>query len=244
MKNRRADVQSWEGKSLRVRVLYSRAGVAQHIWIENKNGAVLIDAGDGLIRDLISNDLDPARIRGVIFTHGHFDHMGGLHSLLGFLRMIGRKEPLPIMAPDGCAEVFSTVDNFKACYPDSIPFEIRPKEIRSRQAVRIAGMTIKAFAVVHCGSIEGLGILDPIPAVGYRISHGGEVIAISGDTGMCPSLEELVKGADLAILEATHRKSAEVSRETLEKVHLSEDLAREIGRLAKNLILVHRTKRE
>ncbi|UCB52742.1 MAG: ribonuclease Z [Candidatus Zixiibacteriota bacterium] len=240
MKNRRADVQSWEGKNLRARVLYSRAGVAQHTWIENENGAVLIDTGDGLIRDLISNDLDPGGIRGVIFTHGHFDHVGGLYSLLGFLRMIGRKEPLPIVAPDGCTEVFSLVKNFERCYPDTIPFEIFRKEIRSQQVIRIAGMTIKAYAVVHCGSIEGSEILDRIPAMGYRISHKGETIAVSGDTGFCPSLTKLAKGADLAIIEAGYKKSTGVDREVLERVHLSEDLAKKIGRLAKDFVLVHR----
>ena len=240
MKKRRTDVQSWEGKSLRALVLYSRAGVAQQIWIENKGGAVLIDAGDGLIRDLISNDLDPARIRGVIFTHGHFDHVGGLYSLLGFLRMIGRKETLPIVAPRGCTEVFFLADNFERCYPDTTPFEIRRREIRSRQVIRIANMSIRAYAVVHCGSIEGAGILGRIPAMGYRISHGGETIAVSGDTGFCPSLERLAKGADLAIIEASYKKSKGVDREILKKVHLSEDLAQEIGGLAKNFLLVHR----
>ena len=101
-------------------------------------------------------------------------------------------------------------------------------------------MSIRAYAVVHCGSIEGFGILDPIPAVGYRISHKGETIAVSGDTGLCPSLERLAKGADLAIIEASYKKSKGVDREILEKVHLSEDLAQEIGRLAKNFVLVHR----
>jgi ribonuclease Z len=221
-------------------VLYSTAGVAQQIWIGNENGALLIDAGDGLIRDLISNDLDPGRIRGVIFTHGHFDHVGGLYSLLGFLRMIGRKEPLPIIAPDGCTEVFSLVKNFERCYPGSIPFEIRRKEVRSQRVLRIAGMTIKAYAVVHCGSIEGSEILGRIPAMGYRISHKGETIAVSGDTGFCRSLKRLAKGADLAIIEASYKKSKGVDREVLERVHLSEDLAQEIGRLAKNFVLVHR----
>lgn len=101
-------------------------------------------------------------------------------------------------------------------------------------------MSIRAYAVVHCGSIEGFGILDPIPAVGYRISHKGETIAVSGDTGFCPSLERLAKGADLAIIEASYKKSKGVDREILEKVHLSEELAQEIGRLAKDFVLVHR----
>jgi len=101
-------------------------------------------------------------------------------------------------------------------------------------------MKIKAYTVFHCGSIKGSGILNPIPAMGFRISHKGETIAISGDTGICPSLKELVKGADLAILDATYQRSAEVSKESLEKLHLSEDLAKEIGKLAKDFILVHK----
>ncbi len=232
----------WRGKKIEARILYSRAGVAQHIWIEGEDGSVLVDAGDGLIRDLLTCKLDPKRIRGVIFTHGHFDHMGGLHSLLGFLRMIGRKEALPIHAPRGCTEVFSIARNFMNCYPDTIPFEISCKELQPGEVFKIAKMMIRVYPVVHCGSIEGAEILDPIPAVGYRISHKGETIAISGDTGFCTSLKELVKGADLAIIEATHQRSEGVDKDILERVHLSEDLAKKIGKLAKDYMLVHRGK--
>jgi ribonuclease BN (tRNA processing enzyme) len=244
MKHGGPSIQSWQGKSIRVNILYSSAGIAQHVWIESENGSILIDTGDGILRDLLSNKRDPNQIRGMIFTHGHFDHVGGLHSLLGFLRMIGRKELLPICAPKGCREVFSIVHNFIRYYPDTIPFEISCKEAQSQEVFQIAGMMIKAYPVVHCGSIKGSGILNQIPAMGYRISHKGETIAISGDTGICSSLKELVKGADLAILDATYQKSATASKESLEKVHLSEDLAKEIGRLAKDFILVHKEKQD
>jgi len=244
MKNEEKNIQSWQGKNIEVNILYSRAGIAQHIWISNENGSILIDTGDGILRDLLSNQLDLNQIRGIIFTHGHFDHMGGLHSFLGFLRMIGRDESLLIFAPEGCTEVFSIVDNFKKCYPDTMPFKISCKEVKSQEVFQIADLMIKAYPVVHCGSIKGSGILSQIPAMGYRISHKGETIAISGDTGICTSLKELVKGADLAILEATYLKSAKVNKESLEKLHLSEDLAKEIGKLAKDFILVHKGKRK
>jgi ribonuclease BN (tRNA processing enzyme) len=244
MSNEGDHEQRWRGRKMDVRILYSRAGVAQHIWIEGEDGSVLVDAGDGILRDLLFYKLDLDRIKGLIFTHGHFDHMGGLHSLLGFLRMIGRKETLPIHAPRGCAEVFSIVDNFIRCYPDNTPFGILSKEVQPDEVFQIAGMKIKAYPVIHCGSIQGAGILDPIPAVGYRISHKGETIAISGDTGVCPSLKELVKGADLAIIEATQHRSEEVDKDILKKVHLSEDLAKKIGKLAKEYMLVHRSKSE
>lgn len=237
-------MQSWQGNCLKANVLYSRAGIAQQIWITNKNGAVLVDAGDGVLRDILSNDLDLDQMKGIIFTHGHFDHVGGLHSLLGFLRMTGRKETLPIFAPRGCTELFTIGDNFTKCYPDTLPFKISLQEIQAHDVVQLAGMAVEAYPVVHCGGIKDYGILGQIPALGYRISYQGETIAISGDTGICPALKKLVKGADLAILEAVYEKSENVSRESLEKEHLSEDLAQEIGKLAKEFILIHQGRKE
>ncbi len=240
----RENVQSWQGKQIRVEIPFSRAGVSQHIWMESEDESILVDVGDGILRDVLQNRFDLNKIRGVVFTHGHFDHMGGLHSLLGYLRMIGRKEVLPIFAPEGCTEVFSAAENFIKCYPDTIPFEISAIGVERNEEFHIGAFLIRAYPVVHCGSIDGAGILDPIPALGYRISRGGETIAITGDTGISSPLKELVEGTDLAIIEATFRRSSEASKESLEKVHLSEDLAKEIGKLAKEFILVHKGKRE
>jgi len=212
MKHAERGVGFWRGKSIRVKILFSRAGIAQHIWMENEKGWILVDAGDGIIRDLLYNKIDPVKLKGIIFTHGHFDHMGGLFSLLGYLRMVGRKKSLLIFAPKGCTEVLSVADNFKRCYPNTVPFKLSCKAVYPEKVFRIAGMEIKTYPVVHCGSTEDSGILDPIPASGYRITYKGEIIAISGDTGFCPSLRELVRGADLAILEATYGKGRRVDK--------------------------------
>ena len=226
--------RTWMGKKLRVDVLFSAAGVAQQIRVTNDRGEILLDAGDGTLRDLLAAGLKPGEIKGIVFTHGHFDHMGGLHSLLGFMRMIGRREPLPVYAPRGCSEVWSTIDNFVKCYSATLPFKIVISEVNAHDTFELAGMRIKTYPVVHCGGIIGGKVLDQIPAMGYRISYQGETVAVSGDTGDCASLRDLVDGADFAVLEATYRTSAETSEQTLKKVHLAEDLAQEIGKSAKD----------
>jgi ribonuclease BN (tRNA processing enzyme) len=241
MRSKQEDkVRSWQGKNLEIKVLFSRAGVAQQIWVETQKSRLLVDAGDGTVRDLIANDLDPGQLSGLLFTHGHFDHMGGLHSLLGYLRMIGRKETLPVCAPKGCSEVLGMVENFEKCYAGTIPFRISLIEIEPKKKFQLGDFSIEAHPVVHCGSIEDFGVLDPIPAVGYRISCDNEVVAITGDAGSASPLRELVDEADLAIIEATYSKNTELDSKYLEKVHLSEDLAQELGRLAKEFILVHK----
>jgi len=196
-------MHSWQGKQIKVNILFSRAGVAQHIWVSNENGAILVDTGDGILRDLLSNGLDFNRLNGLIFTHGHFDHVGGLHSLLGYLRMIGRKPALPIFAPKGCTELFSLLDNFMHCYGNTIPFQIDKKELEPHEVFEIAEMRVEPYPVVHCGGIK-----------------------------------------DTAILEATLEKSEGANKELLEKVHLSEDLANEVGKLAKDFILIHKGRRK
>ena len=86
--------QSWQGKNIRVNILFARAGLAQQIWIEHDNDSILADSGDGTLRDIAASKLDYTKLKGILITHGHFDHMGGLYSLLAFMRMIGSTLPV------------------------------------------------------------------------------------------------------------------------------------------------------
>ncbi|MEZ5359296.1 MAG: MBL fold metallo-hydrolase [Candidatus Zixiibacteriota bacterium] len=232
----------WQGRHLQVNILYSRAGVGQQIWIENDIGAVLIDCADGVLRDILQQDKDLSQLSAICISHGHFDHMGGLRTLLGFIRMIGRDETLPIFAPEGCVEVFSTISNFMHNYPDSIPFKIDCRGLQPNETVVVADMEITGFPVVHCGSTKVGGIGDPIPAMGYKISYKGETIAITGDAGKRSQLENLVSGVDLAIIEATYGSVSDVTAELIDRVHLTEDIAHDLGSKAKEYFLIHRVK--
>jgi len=225
----------WQGENWNVKVMYSKAGVATQILISTSECDILVDVGDGTLRDLLELSYDFERLKAIAITHGHFDHMGGLWTLLGFLRMIGRTNDLFLTTPRSCSEVVNVVKGFMKAYDDTMPFRVIVKELSNEERITIGRMEVQAFSVIHRGSTKVYGVGKRIPALGYSINYNKQRIVISGDTGMCQSLKKFAKGADLAILEATAKEKTAKNL----KVHLSIEEATEIGKTAKKFILIH-----
>ena len=226
----------WLGKNWSVNILYSKAGVATQILVSTAKSDLLVDVGDGTLRDLLELNYDFKKLKAICITHGHFDHMGGLWAILGFLRMIGRKENLTLITPHSCNEAKSLINCFVSVYPNTTPFSVNVKELATGEKAMVDEMEVQAFQVIHRGSTKAYGLGNRIPAVGYSIAYNGQRVVISGDTGMCETLKKFVKDADLAVLEATlKRRTAEMV-----EVHLSAEEAAKIGKTAKEYLLIHR----
>lgn len=232
----------WENDEVHVNIPFSVAGVGTTILLTSKftGKTMMLDVGDGVLRDLLShgfvdslNDIDPIAI-----SHGHFDHVGGLHSLLGFMRMLKRTNQLNILIPTGCDEAISITKGFRDLYGKTLPFKIWYHELSQGSGFDTDFFKIKSFEVEHFSSEfdQGTGALEP--ALGYRIQIGNTTVAYTGDTRLCSGVESIVYDADLAIIEATHRETP--PPDSGNRVHLSIEEANELGKLAKEYVLIHR----
>ena len=117
--------------------VHGRPGaLAEHgwsVWLETEAGAYLFDTGQG--RALLNNadlfGIDLAAARGVLLSHHHYDHTGGLHAALGRMRT----------APDApSVPVYAHPDLFKPSYQQAAGHA--PRYIgapHSRQALEGAG---------------------------------------------------------------------------------------------------------
>ncbi len=224
----------WSGIHLQVKVLYSYAGVATQILVNDveTDSNLLMDVGDGILRDLLNLPKKfYENIQLILITHGHFDHLGGLYSLLAFFRMINRTEKLTILCPKKVIEFQGIINTFQNCYSDSTPYQLDVKEIDSQ--LDFNSLTVIPFPVKHRGSIIGKKALPSIPAHGYIIQKNTERVVYTGDTGYFKELENIISNADFALIEGT-----KIDKET--EYHLSIDEANNLGNLAKNYRVIHK----
>jgi ribonuclease BN (tRNA processing enzyme) len=218
-------------------ILYSKAGIATQIMISVEEDFFIVDMGDGTLRDLFFRKIDFRKIKGIFLTHGHYDHMAGLYALLGHFRVIERKCPINIYFPKGCKEVQQIIIAFQESY-DDFSFKIQTYEVKGGDEIKIKDLEVKIYQMRHYAAVGVNRILHPDVAVGYRFIHQNKTVAISGDTGICSGLIELVEGADVAYIDST-LKEEEATDTILNKLHLSQKKAEEIGKLAKKYIPIH-----
>jgi ribonuclease BN (tRNA processing enzyme) len=187
----------------------------------------LLDCGATIVPALHKHGLSGAEIDGVIITHFHGDHYGGLpYFLLEAAKRYKRKKPLSLISPPGLKKRLEQL--LPLLYPGTEDvFNAFPIEYRTfgETAINVHDIEIQAWEVVHAA--------DSLPH-GLRIRAGEKVLAFSGDTTWHENLIPISAGADLFICECNFWKGENSS-------HLSwEVLKKHLGRLsAKTIRLTH-----
>ena len=73
----------------------------------------------------------------MFITHGHHDHVGGVWSLLTYLRVMRKKTPLSIYYPKGCIEIESIYKAFMKVYSSSLSYKINLVEIKDYKILEV-----------------------------------------------------------------------------------------------------------
>jgi len=224
----------------------------------------IVDIGDGSASNLRSWGIPFNKIKSVLLTHLHSDHISDLADLqLATWINENRETKLDVYGPDG---VNLITEGFETAYELDYFFrnthhgeQIAPLDVAGLsphivdldqpKIIDEDGLVVTAFKVVH----------DPVePALGYRFDYKGRSLVISGDTSYSKNLIENSRDADVLFHEAqaNHminiirdfnlQRGADLNAKLMEDIityHTTPIEAAEIANLAnvKHLIFYHLT---
>jgi ribonuclease Z len=226
----------WRKDDFEIKIFCSIPNIATGILLKAGDANLVIDPGDGILRDL-KEEIGTEKILSisdVFISHGHHDHLGGVWSLLTYLRVMGKRNHLSIFFPKGCVEIKSIYQAFTKVYSKSLPYKIRLKEIENYNVFSSGKVKIKPFPVIHKEFLAAKKIIRRVPAIGFKFIYKNKVICYGGDTAYCEELVKHARSSDLAIIEAGH-----FNEKSDDMMHMTIDEAVKVGSLAKDFFLVH-----
>ncbi len=165
--------------------------------VRSEEAEFLMDCGPTSLMALKQLGLNPLHLNGILLTHGHGDHFGGVPFILLDLMLGARKQPLWMMGP---AEVLDKVQSVcELFYPrllEKLPFALQWLDIKDHpRSIPHTGIMVFPFAMKHQSDSLCLGYQVHLPEE--------KIIAYSGDTAWNSNLELLARDTDVMVCECS-----------------------------------------
>jgi ribonuclease BN (tRNA processing enzyme) len=165
--------------------------------VESASATLLVDCGASSLIGLRALGLDPGRVDGVVLSHLHGDHFGGLpFFLLDAQHVTRRQRPFVVAGPPGTRARLMTA--LEVLFPASAAtkwrFSWEVIEIEPGHTLEILGQRITTAEVLHPSGA---------PSTAVRLTDGHATLAYSGDTEWTEALLPIADGADLLIIECS-----------------------------------------
>lgn len=162
--------------------LYSGSS-GNSVYLETKESAVLIDLGvscRAAVNALKSLNADVQKLKGILITHEHSDHIKGLSVFL-------KKYPVPLFGSPAVLDYLR--ENVKL--PETVELKEAPLE-----GFSVGQMRVKPFHTSH----------DSVGSLGYRITlDDGNEVGVATDLGRyTPEVDQGLRGCQVVMLESNY----------------------------------------
>lgn len=172
----------------------------------------LVDIGDGFSGRLAGAGVALWDVDNVLISHLHFDHMGGLFSILGLRFQTAVPQPLHVYGPPGTKAMVEGIlsgmaPSMEAAYgvPGVKPL---PKEqlvvahdIVSGDIFDLGPTKVTAISNSHYSFAPGSKLAEKYQSLSFRFETPDRTYVFTGDTGPSAAVNELAAGADVFVAE-------------------------------------------
>jgi ribonuclease BN (tRNA processing enzyme) len=166
------------------------AGPASSYLLEHDGAHLLLELGNGALGAL-QRRLDPSDVDAVVLSHLHADHCLDVAPFVVWHRYAGpsSRRLVPLYAPVGAERRLALAYDLDGHGLTDV-FDFVP--------VGPGSFTMGPFEVTLARTEH------PMECYAIRLTAGGRSLVYTGDTGPCPRIVELARGADVLLAEAAH----------------------------------------
>lgn len=200
------------------------------ILLSSENYNLLIDAGDGISRALLSSEINFNTVNGIIFTHLHPDHFSGLPSLIVQMKMLNRKIPLEIYIHQSLKNIIEDFLLRSYILPERMNFKILYRTFTDNEFIDISkNFSFTARKNSHLEELEKYRAVHPsisLYTASMLFKAEGKKIIYTSDIGSVEDLflfKEL--SSDIYITETTHLEPPDliqaISKIEADKIYLT-----------------------
>ncbi len=125
--------------------------------VRSGSDIVLMDCGEGSQRQLMLSPFSFMKIRAILITHLHGDHVFGLPGLLQTMSLSNRTEPLLVLGPKGIA---SALDAMMSVTEGETQYEVRVTEVSGGEDIDVKGLRVRPYATDHGIASVGYVVVD------------------------------------------------------------------------------------
>lgn len=188
----------------------SRAQIASALLVDGR--VYLIDAGNGVFRQLALAEIPFLKVDHIFVTHNHDDHNADVGTLLGLSWTLGRSAPIVVHGPRGTSEeIKGFLSYFKINrdirISDGKLLKIMPESMIRVEEIGEEGrvyqddlVTVDAIENCHFHFPAGSPAFEA-KSYAYRFKTVDKTVVFSGDTGPCDRMAEFATGADILVHE-------------------------------------------
>lgn len=218
----------------------------------------LIDAGDGVSRQLVTAGFKVSDVRHIFLTHHHIDHNAGLGSLMAFgwvedyQRNMPSAPPVQIYGPPATTFLVKSALDYLSIGERIFKAEMPVPAAKDRfvahdidnNGVIFSDDRVRVTAVenTHFNIPRSAPNFGKDKSYSYRFDTPGRSVVFTGDTGPSDAVTKLAEGADVLVTEiedvetmmktftgSMTKEQAGAFRDHLEREHLTPEA---VGKMA------------
>lgn len=185
-----------------------RSAPAQAVVVDGHS--YLIDAGNGVARQLALAGIGLDSLRACFLTHHHSDHNADLGTVLLLAWSGPLAHPVQVFGPPPTAEFLR---HFFAMQATDIDTRVADEgKVDLRSLVSAHDVTVASHVYEDDRVRISCSLVHHPPfevALAWRVDTSDGSVVVSGDTAPCPGLIDLARGTDVLVHEVLHTPSVD-----------------------------------